>query len=148
MKLIDFFKSSIMKLDIKSILILILLLSTLIFGYKWFFTGDPASKERVKQLEIQNKELDQQNKLSDIKIGKLQNSFDSSVSVGIKLNKDVIQLEEKANKAEIEANITKFNLANIRKELNDTRKNIENLRNTQNTKTEGDLLQSIKNKTK
>ena len=38
-----------MKLDIKSILILILLGLTLLFGFKWFFSGDKASKERVKQ---------------------------------------------------------------------------------------------------
>ena len=46
-----------MKLDIKSILILILLGLTLLFGFKWFFSGDKASKERVKQLEQQLQEI-------------------------------------------------------------------------------------------
>jgi predicted negative regulator of RcsB-dependent stress response len=46
----DVIRTKISQLDIKSILILILLGLTILFGFKWFFSGDKASKERVKQL--------------------------------------------------------------------------------------------------
>jgi len=48
-----------MKFDIKTILILILLAASTIFGLKWFFSGNDASKEKIKQLEAEYKKLEQ-----------------------------------------------------------------------------------------
>ena len=44
-----------MKIDIKTILILVFILTTLIFGYKWFFTDNKAAKEKIKELEAEYK---------------------------------------------------------------------------------------------
>ena len=65
-----------MKLDIKSILILILLGLTLLFGFKWFFSGDKASKERVKQLEEDYKKLEKDKEAAEAKIAAWKEIFD------------------------------------------------------------------------
>ena len=96
-----------MKLDIKSILILILLGLTILFGFKWFFSGDKVSKERVKQLEQQFKDLENQKKVVDLEINSWRAKSDSLRQLDIKLQAELTKQEAQTKKAEIEANKSK-----------------------------------------
>ena len=46
-----------MKLDIKSVLILVLLGFSLIFFYMWYFRGSDTYKDEIKSLKEENKSL-------------------------------------------------------------------------------------------
>lgn len=137
-----------MKLDIKSILILVLLGFTLLFGFRWFLSGDKASKERVKQLEQQFKELESQKKLVDLEINSWICKSDSLKKLDIKLQAELVKQEAQTKKAEIEANKSKSSLDKLKKDIAETQQKIENLKNNPPNRTGDALLESLKNKTK
>lgn len=137
-----------MKLDIKSILILILLGLTLLFGFKWFLSGDKASKERVKQLEQQFKELEDQKKAVDLEIATWKAKSDSLRQLDIKLQAEITKQEAQTKKAEIEANKSKANLDKLRHDLAETQHKIDEIKNHPPNRTGDALLESLKNKTK
>ena len=64
-----------MKFDIKTIIILVLLGVSLLFGYKWFFSSDPSLKQRLKEIEAEYNALEEKKKESDKKIKGLEIEF-------------------------------------------------------------------------
>ena len=63
-----------MKYDIKTILVLVLLATTVLFGYNWYF-GDNGSKDKIKELDEKYSKLEAEKKERDLEIAKLQKSF-------------------------------------------------------------------------
>lgn len=137
-----------MKLDIKSILILVLLTLSLFFGLKWFWSGDNASKERVKQLEKEFKELESKKKLVDLEIVAWRASYDSLKVLDEKLQVEIAKQEAITKKAEQEAKNSRANLERMKKELADTRQKIDDIKSNPPNRTGDALLESLKNKTK
>ena len=137
-----------MKLEIKSILILVLLGLTLLFGFKWFFSGNKESKERVKQLEQQFKELESQKKLVDLEIINWISKSDSLKQLDIKLQAELTKQEAETKKAEIEAKKSKANLDKLKRDIEETQQKIENFKKNPPNRTGDALLESLKNKTK
>ena len=137
-----------MKFDIKNTIILILLIVSLLFGYKWFIESDSGSKERVKQLEKEFTELENKKKLTDLEINKWKSKFDTLQKEGDILKQENIKLEAETKKAEQEASKSKSNLDKLRLEMIETKNKIEKLKKNPIKRTGDDLLQSIKNKTK
>jgi hypothetical protein len=137
-----------MKFDIKNTIILILIIVTIFFGYKWFISGDSGSNERVKQLEKEFAELESRKKLADLEINKWRCKFDTLQKEGDILKQENIKLEAETKKAEQEANKSKSNLNKLRLEMIETKNKIEQLKKNPIKRTGDDLLQSIKNKTK
>jgi Tfp pilus assembly protein PilO len=137
-----------MKLDLKSIFIIILLATTILFGYKWFFSGNKESKEIVKQLEKEFKELEKQKKSVDIDILQWRAKSDSLKTIDAKLKSELAKQEALTKAAEKEAKKSKDNLDKMRKDLEETRKNIEQIKNNPPNRTGDALLESLKNKTK
>ena len=136
-----------MKLDLKSILILVLLLTTLIFGYKWFYSNDSASKERVKQLELEFKELEKKKLANNLEIDSLKNAFNLLKLEDARLKEELVKLENEARLAEITAAQSKEKLAKLRAELAETRRKIEEFKKNPPNRTGDVLIQSLKNKT-
>jgi chromosome segregation ATPase len=136
------------KLDIKSILIIFFLLTTLFFGYRWFFGRNSASEERVKQLDAQFKELEKQKAENEKQILFWRKRFDSLQVDEERLKLELEKLTEKTRVAELEAEKSKGKLDKLRKEIMETRKKIEDFKKSPPVKTEEELLQSLKNKTK
>lgn len=137
-----------MKVDIKNILILVLIIFSIISGYKWFIEGDSVSKEKVKQLEEEFKRLERKKDSLTISINKWKVKFDSLSVKGEELSKINAKLEIDVKKAESDANISKANLDKLRVDMLDTKKKIEDLKKNPTKRTGDDLLNSIKNKTK
>jgi chromosome segregation ATPase len=135
-----------MKLDIKSILILVLLGLTILFGFKWFLSGDSASKERVKQLELQFDSLQKQKAAVDIEINSWKAKSDSLKQLDIKLQSELVKQEAQTKKAEIEANKSKANLDKLRHDMAETKSKINDFKNHPPNRTGDSLLQSLKNK--
>lgn len=137
-----------MKLDAKSILIMILLVSTLFFGYSWFFSDNKESKERVKQLEKEFKQLEKEKKLVDLEIIAWRSSYDSLVVLDKKIQAEIDRQEAITRKAEIEAQRSKANFDKLRLEIEKTKREIEEFRKNPPNRTGDALLESLKNKTK
>jgi len=137
-----------MKLDTKSILILALLGLSLFFGLKWFWSGDSASKERVKQLEQEFKQLESQKKVVDLEIIAWKAKSDSLRLLDAKLQKEIENQEMLTRKAEQEAKNSRSNLEKMKKELAETRQKIDEIKSNPPNRTGDALLESLKNKTK
>ena len=137
-----------MNLDIKSILILVLLGFTLIFGYKWYFSGDDASEEKLNQLQEQYDEIEKEKQESNKRLNDNAIIIDS-LMVADSLNTERIALLEfNVGEAEDKAEESAGKLSEMQKQLADTRKKIEELKKNPPNRTGDDLLNSIKNKTK
>ena len=130
------------------ILISILLLTALIFGYKWFYSGNSASKERVKQLETEFKELEEKKKASDARIKYWETNFATLQAKSDSLKAEIDALERQTKAAEAEAKKSKARFEELSKELAKTRHNIEEFKKNPPNRTGDLLLESLKNKTK
>lgn len=137
-----------MKLDFKSILILILLGLTLIFGYKWYFTDNSDYKNQIKELKEKYQLLENEKKENNLIIQKYKIELDS-IMVQDSLNViKISELESKVFEAEKQAEKSKKKFNELQKKLEETRKRIEEFKKTPPNRTGDDLLNSIKNKTK
>ena len=137
-----------MKLDFKSILILILLGATLIFGYKWYFGGNSEYKEKLKALQEQYDEIEKQKSESDKRLIIINNEKDS-LSIQDSLSKKrILELEDGVMLAQRESDKSKEMFNKLKAELAITKKKIEDLKNNPPNRTGDELLESIKNKTK
>ncbi len=137
-----------MKLDFKSILILILLGFSLFFGYNWYFKGDDVSKEKLNQLQERYDEIEKEKKESNKRLEDNAFVIDSLMLVDSLNSKKIALLESNVKKAEDKANESAGKLSAVQKELIATRKKIEELKENPPNRTGDDLLNSIKNKTK
>lgn len=137
-----------MKIDLKSILILIFLGVSILFAYKWYFSNDIVSKERVKQLEKEFKYLEEQKKIVDSEITSLKLKFYELKKIDDKLKLELIEQEKLTKHAELEAKKSKSNLDKVKKDLEETRKKIENIKRNPPNRIGDALLESLKNKTK
>jgi chromosome segregation ATPase len=136
------------KLDIKSIVIIVLLGFCLFFGYSWLFTDNSGYKEKVKQLEKEYRELEKKKRGVDIDIKLIREKYDSLDIIDKKLKSDIIKLESEIKKAETEASKSKTKFLELKRELSDTRQKIEDFKKNPPNRTGDALLESLKNKTK
>lgn len=137
-----------MKLDFKSILILILLGFALFFGYKWYFTDNSDYKNKIKELEEQYQLLEDEKNKNNLIIEGYKVELDSiMVQDSLNLIK-ISELEVRVYDAEINAENSKKEFDKIQKQLEETRKKIEEFKKNPPNRTGDALLESIKNKTK
>lgn len=137
-----------MKIDFKSILILILLAFALFFGYKWYFTDTSDYKNKLKELQKEYQLLEESKKENNLLIEKYKFELDS-IMVQDSLNAiRISELESKVFDAEKNAAKSKKEFDKLQKQLEETRKKIEELKKNPPNRTGDALLESIKNKTK
>lgn len=138
------------QIDSKSILIILLLVFSLFFGYKWYFSMDDRKewKDKVEQLNKENKAIvdkrdSLQSSLNELKI--IYDDIvvkDSLLQIQISdLEKDIIDSKNKANRTVIELN-------KIKQEFEENKRKIEELINNPIDKSDNELIDSLKNKLK
>lgn len=137
-----------MKLDFKSILILIFLGFSLFFGYNWYFKGDDGIKEQLNQLQERYDEIEKEKKESNKRLEDNAFVIDSLMLVDSLNNEKIALLEFNVREAEDKANESAGKLSKVQKELLATRQKIKELKENPPNRTGEDLLNSIKNKTK
>jgi hypothetical protein len=133
--------------NIKDILIVILLGLALIFAWTTFFGGDSLYKHKVKELEADNKKLQNERKLIDAKILNIQARFDSLCVEDKKLQGIISAKDIEIEKNKKSAAKSKAELDVIRKNLEDTRKQIEEAKKNPPNREGQDLINSLKIKT-
>lgn len=137
-----------MKLDFKSILILILLAFALFFGYKWYFTDNSDYKNQIKELKEQYQILEDEKNQNKLIIERYKVELDS-IMVQDSLNLiRISELESNVFEAEQKAKDSKKQFDKLQKQLEETRKKIEEFKKNPPNRTGDSLLESIKNKTK
>lgn len=134
-------------LDIKTILILVLLIISLFFGYKWYFSGNNSQKDEINKLEANLVELQNKLKLADNEILNWENKYNILHTYDIKLESQYAELKKQTEKAEIDAEKAKADLNVIKKEIEITKNKINELKKNQANRNCEDLIISIKNKT-
>jgi chromosome segregation ATPase len=134
-----------MKLDIKLILILILLVGCLIFGYMWYFNTDNTDyKKDLKELREYNKILQNQRDSIDQELTKLEIDFSIlKTNESFYLDK-IYKLEIEIENSKNNVNKSKAELDKMRKELVEIRKKIQEFKNNPPVLTDDDLLNSLK----
>lgn len=137
-----------MKIDIKSILILCLLGFGLIFFYRWYFSDSDGYKKEVDRLRKENQSIIKKRDSIDVHLVGLQNEFSRLKQTDSVLQIKLRGMESEVQYAKNKANISKLELDKLRVELESTRKQIEDLKNKPANRTDEDLLNSLKNKTK
>jgi uncharacterized coiled-coil DUF342 family protein len=138
-----------MKLDIKSMLILILLGFTLLFGYKWYFdTNNSEYKKELKELRNQNKVLQKERDSINYNLRVLELDLLKLTETEKQLTLKIDSLNIEIISAKINANKNKEEFNKLKKELADTKKRIEYLKNNPPNRTDDVLINSLKNKLK
>jgi hypothetical protein len=136
-----------MKFDLKTILILVLLVVSTVFGLMWFFGGSDVSKEKVKQLEKEYKKLEQEKKVADAKILVWQGRFNIADTKDKKLSEEIIKSKADAKLADEKAKKSKADLDKVKGSIEENRKEIENLKKNPPVLTDEQLLEALIKKT-
>lgn len=137
-----------MKFDVKSIIILVLLLTSIGFGLNWYFSGDDASKQRVKELENQLVKLDKDLKESDKRLKESEVKSDSLEKVTKKSQLEAARQAELTKKAEATVAKYKVELDKAKQNTIIVKEKIKEMENKPANRTEQELIESLKNKTK
>jgi len=142
------FKESIKTMDFKTILIIIFFSISMIFGYQWYFSLDDKReyKSKLNELKEQNDRIVESRDSIKLNLELIESRYDSieSLNVGLQAEIDVLRLDISKSKAKVVFNEKELN--NIKEKSEKNKKEIEDLRNSTSTKTEEELLNSIKNK--
>lgn len=138
-----------MKLDLKSILIIVLLGLTLLFGYRWYFDTDNSNyKNQLKDLKNQNEILKKQRDSVDIKINLLESDLLKLIENEKSLLVKIGLMTAEIDSAKKNAAKSKLELERLKTELYNTKKKIEHLKKNPPNRTGDDLLNSLKTKLK
>ena len=136
-----------MKFDLKTILILVLLAASTVFGLMWFFGGSDASKERVKELESEYKKLEQDKVAVDAKILVWQGKYNTLDIKDKKLEIEVKKLKSDTKLSEEKARKSKADLDKVKDGITNNRKEIERLKKNPPVLTDEQLLDALIKKT-
>jgi hypothetical protein len=136
-----------MKFDLKTILILVLLAASTVFGLMWFFGGSDASKEKVKQLEAEYKKLEEDKKAADAKILVWQGKFAAADAKDKQLAIAVTKSKADAKLAQEKAKKSKADLDKVQGGITENRKEIEALKKNPPVLTDDELLEALIKKT-
>lgn len=136
-----------MKLDLKSIVIIVLTISVVGMMSSYFLFGDNHKRE-IKELEKKNQQIEKEKKDIDIDLNRLKNEYKLK-DVLIKNLQDSAQiLKEKLLQKDLEIKKANNDLDKFKKELDKTRKQIQFLESNPNYKNGDNLLNSLREKTK
>lgn len=134
-----------LKLDIKSIVILVLLLFGGIFFGLWYFKGSDT-KDRVNQLEKDIKRIEVvRDSLEDANT-KLREDFNERELIISERDKKIKDIESSISKIKQDLVVANNKLKQSQKELAETKKKIEELKNNPIKREGDDLINSLKQK--
>ena len=137
-----------MKIDFRKIAILFLLISSTGFGLTWYLGGYDVSKQKVKELEDKYKKLEQEKEAAEAKVAAWKEIYDQkdakdkklAIEVG-KAKADVLIARQNAEKAKSE-------LIELKGGMEETRKEIEDMKNNPKVLTDDELLEDLIKNTK
>jgi chromosome segregation ATPase len=137
-----------MKIDIKTIIIGLLLVFSIIFFWKWYTNGDSTYKKELDALARENKSLqDKRDSLYKERL-QLENELKIIQTKSFELEREISNLEKEVEEQKRNSKKSRIELDKLRAELEETKKKIEELKTNPPNRTGDDLLNSLRNKTK
>lgn len=133
------------EIDLKTILIIILLITTTIFGYKWFFQTEDLIKYKVKEYEEENKRLQKDIDSLTINIEKYNKEYTEFIKSKDSLDKLIKESEIEIEKAKSNAEKSLQELNKVREEFLEIQNKIKKLEKSPIKREGDDLINSIKN---
>jgi chromosome segregation ATPase len=131
------------KFDLKTILIIILLLVSMVFGSMWFFGGSDASKEKIKQLETEFKKLEKDKVAADSEIADWKSKYEDADKKDKQLELEVSRLKSAAKAAEDKAKKSKHDLDKLQSGISENRREIEYLKKNPPILSDDELLEAL-----
>ena len=132
---------------IPNIVILVLLAFCLVFGWMVLFRGDSGYKEKLKQLEAANVQLQEQRTSINVKIDSLQCEYTKLKAHDVALAADVVQRDASIAKTKAEAALSQAELTKLKREMEETIRKIKEAKDRPANRTGDDLINSLKLKT-
>lgn len=136
-----------MKLDKKSIIILVLLGVSVIFFGLWYFKGDDT-KNKIKELESKNRKIEVTRDSLDNVNKSLKLDFDKIQIVINDREEFIKQIEQNLSKVKLELDNANIKVKDGQKALSETKKKIEQLKRNPINRTDDSLINSLKEKLK
>jgi septation ring formation regulator EzrA len=134
-----------MRLDIKSIALLVLSSACILFFGMWFFKGSDY-KDKIKALEIENKKIESVRDSLKLANASLKLDFDKKQSEISKRDQKIKLIEFEIEKAKKDLKVATAQVEADKRSLKETKDKIEKLKKDP-IKREGDeLLNSLKEK--
>ncbi len=137
-----------MKIDIKSIIITLLLVASLFLYYKWHNSENSNYEQELNKLKQENllihKKRDSllsERSILQSDLNLIKNENQRLQLVSEKLEKESLEYRNRANK-------TKHELDNLRSQLEETHRKIEELKHNPPNRSDDNLLNSLRSKTK
>lgn len=137
-----------MKFNVKNIIILVLLTTSILFGLNWYFSGNDKSKERVKQLEKELVELDKKLEESDKKLKESEEKSANLEKITKKSQEEAAKQAQLTKQAEAVVLKYKKELDKAKANTNLVKETIKKMEDKPANRTEQSLTESLKNKTK
>lgn len=131
-------------MKLQNILIGILTVCTLFFGYKTFFSEDPLYKQKIEELHKENLALQAKRDSINGVLKTLKVDFEKLKVQEAALNAKVAQEDKEIEKNKAKAAKSQAELTALQKELADTHNKIEDLKKHPANRTGDDLLNSLK----
>ncbi len=132
----------------KNIAILVLLVGCLIFGWFTFFGSDSAYKERIKQLEKENRESAEARAKLSAEIESRKAEYDKLKAIESQLITELSLLEGETARLRDDAQRSRDDFDAIQTRLVETREKIKKLKETPANRKDEDLINSLKIKFK
>jgi hypothetical protein len=135
-------------INIKDIVIFVLLLGCLFFGYRSFFSSDNLYKYKVEELRKQNDSLFIEKSIIDEILIKLSMEFDSLKIIEENLIEEINQRDIDIERSKNKADQSRKELDKYRKEIEETKRKIEWMKENPANRTGENLINSLKSKSK
>jgi cell division protein FtsB len=137
-----------MKIDFRKIAILFLLISSTGFGLTWYLGGYDVSKQKVKELEEKYKKLEQEKEAAEAKVAAWKEIYDQKDAKDKKLAIEVGKAKADVLIARQNAEKSKAELTELKGGMEETRKEIEDMKNNPKVLTDDELLEDLIKNTK
>ncbi|NDF17635.1 MAG: hypothetical protein EB079_06690 [Verrucomicrobia bacterium] len=137
------------KIDLKTGLILLLLLFCIVFFSMWYLKGsDSASKRELKRLKTEYKNLQKsRDSLDQVNI-MLKDNFNDYQNKIDQRDSRIQSIEYQLSQAKIDLSQSKKDLSDMKTELTKTRKRVEDLKKNPINREGDNLIESLKEKLK
>jgi peptidoglycan hydrolase CwlO-like protein len=136
-----------LKLDLKSVLVLVLLGFCILFFSMWFLKGT----EYKKEFKLLDKKYERLQHIRDSLVdanSRLKSDFDNIQTVVDQRNKKITKIESDLKKTKYELSKANSELSENKHDLEETKKKIEKLKKEPIKREGDDLLNSLKEKLK
>jgi len=134
------------KIDFKTGVIITLFCMFIVF-FTLYMTSGGNNKKEIKKLKVENEKLEKEKQKLEVDYKNIILQIEKDSLEVVKLNKELEQIELKLRKKKIDLNKAQYELKLIRDNYNDTKKQIDDLKENPIKRTGGGLLNSIKEKT-